>query len=197
MRKGELLSLTWDAVDVTHGFIRLKQTKNGKARALPFNETLWALFSQLRTRPDTPWVFHDPAGHRWRDVRHAFDRACEAAGLTDFHFHDLRHTFASWLIMRGIPLVTVSNLLGHTSPTMTLRYAHLSPRHLTSAVRVLDPHSDSSLDSYLIIQPETRPEEVIASVRSEGDETLIRLERSGERGVVPKPGFEPGHPCGR
>lgn len=55
MRKGELLSLTWDLVDMTHGFIRLKQTKNGKARALPFNETLWGLFSQLRTRPDVPW----------------------------------------------------------------------------------------------------------------------------------------------
>jgi Phage integrase family len=55
-----------------------------------------------------------------------------------------RLTFASWLIMRGVPLATVSNLLGHTSPTMTLRYAHLSPTHLTSAVRVLDPGSDTS-----------------------------------------------------
>ena len=45
MRKGELLGLTWECVDTTHGFIRLKQTKNGKARALPFNETLWGLFS--------------------------------------------------------------------------------------------------------------------------------------------------------
>ena len=143
MRKGELLGLTWDCVDMTHGFIRLKQTKNGKARALPLNETLWGLFSQLRTRQDVPWVFHDPAGHRWDDVRHGFDRACEAVGLTDFHFHDLRHTFASWLIMRGVPLATVSNLLGHSSPTMTLRYAHLSPKHLTSAVRVLDPHLDT------------------------------------------------------
>ncbi|HSA86915.1 MAG TPA: site-specific integrase [Nitrospira sp.] len=74
-------------------------------------------------------------------MRHGFDRACEAAGLTDFHFHDLRHTFASWLIMRGVPLATVSNLLGHTSPTMTLRYAHLSPKHLISAVKVLDTTS--------------------------------------------------------
>lgn len=114
------------------------QTKNGKARASPFNEILWGLFSQLRTRQDVPWVFHNAAGHRWDDVRHGFDRACDAAGLTDFHFHDLRHTFASWLIMRGVPLATVSNLLGHTSPSMTLRYVHLSPKHLTSAVRLLD-----------------------------------------------------------
>ncbi|HLA60682.1 MAG TPA: hypothetical protein VK626_00420, partial [Nitrospiraceae bacterium] len=58
---------------------------------------------------------------------------------------------------RGVPLATVSNLLGHTSPTMTLRYAHLSPTHLTSAVRVLDPHSEKSLDSYLTIQPKQTP----------------------------------------
>jgi integrase len=48
MRNGELLSLTWDCIDMTHAFIRLKQTKNGKARALPFNTTLWGLFSGLR-----------------------------------------------------------------------------------------------------------------------------------------------------
>ena len=119
MRKEELLSLTWDLVDMTHGFIRLKQTKNGKARALPLNETLWSLFSGLRTRCDVPWVFHDAAEHRWNDTRHPFEAACRGAGLTDFHFHDLRHTFASWLMMRGVPLATVSNLLGHTSPTMT------------------------------------------------------------------------------
>ena len=96
--------------------------------------------------------------------------ACEAAGLTNFHFHDLRHTFASWLIMRGVPLATVSNLLGHTSPTMTLRYAHLSPKYLTSAVRVLDPHPDKSLDSYLTIEPEQTPEGALAVGRNEGAE---------------------------
>ena len=87
---------------MTHGFIRLSQTKNGKARALPLNETLWGLFSGLRTRPDVPRVFHDQAGHRYNDVHHGFDRATAKAGIQDFHFHDCRHTFASWLAMKGI-----------------------------------------------------------------------------------------------
>ena len=197
MRKGELLGLTWDLVDMTHGFIRLKQTKNGKARALPFNETLWSLFNRLRTRQDVSWVFHDAGGNRWNDIRHPFDAACVTAGLTDFHVHDLRHTFASWLMMRGVPLATVSNLLGHTSPTMTLRYAHLSPKHLTSAVRVLDPQTDSSLDSYLTIQPKQTPEGVLVGVNNDDVETQERLDRSGESELVPKAGFEPAHPCGR
>ena len=85
--------------------------------------------------------------------------------------------------MRGVPLATVSNLLGHTSPTMTLRYAHRSPKHRTSAVRVLDPPSDKSLDNYLTIQPKQTPERVLAGVQKDGLETRERLDRSGERMV--------------
>jgi len=73
-------------VDARHEFTRLKQTKNGKAWALPFNETLWSLFSRLRTRQDITWVFHDAAGHRWNGIRHPFDGTCEGTGLIDFHF---------------------------------------------------------------------------------------------------------------
>ena len=100
-------------------------------------------------------------------------------------------------MMRGVPLATVSNLLGHTSPTMTLHYAHLSPKHLTSAVRVLDPHSDKSLDNYMTIQPKQAPEGMLVGVKNERDKTAKRLDRSGEKELVPKAGFEPAHPCGR
>jgi predicted deacylase len=67
-------------------------------------------------------------------------------------------------MMRGVSLATVSNLLERTSPTMTLRYAHLSPKHLTSAGRVLDFHSDKSLGSYLTIRPNQTPEGVLVGV---------------------------------
>ena len=80
---------------------------------------------------------------------------------------------------------------------MTLRYAHLSPKHLTSAVRVLDTHSSRSLDSYLTIEPKQKPEGVGVGVRNDGAEMQERLDRSGESELVPKAGFEPAHPCGR
>jgi len=59
------------------------------------------------------------------------------AGIVDFTFHDLRHTFASHLVMEGVDITTVSRLLGHASLTMTLRYAHLAPKHMASAINVL------------------------------------------------------------
>ena len=72
------------------------------------------------------------------DIKRSFATACRRSGIKDFNFHDLRHTFASHLVMKGIDITTVSRLLGHKSLTMTLRYAHLAPSHLANAVSVLD-----------------------------------------------------------
>ena len=73
-----------------------------------------------------------------RDVRKPFKRALAAAGIEDFRFHDLRHTCASMLVMKGIDIFTVKDILGHRDLRMTQRYAHLSPLHRGRAVRVLD-----------------------------------------------------------
>ena len=67
-------------------------------------------------------------------MRKAFSTACRKAGIEDFHIHDLRHTFASWLVMNGTPLFEVSQLLRHASIQMTERYAHLAPDHLQNAI---------------------------------------------------------------
>ncbi|MEO7863909.1 MAG: site-specific integrase, partial [Nitrospirales bacterium] len=138
MRRGEVLSLTWEQVDLKQGVLRLTHTKNGEARDISINETVRAVLVGLRTRIDVPWVFHDEHGAKFPDTRKRFEWACKQAKLTDFHFHDLRHTFASWLVMRGNPIATVSELLGHKSITMTMRYAHLSPAHKAEAVKSLD-----------------------------------------------------------
>ena len=141
MRRGEILNLKWDQVDLKHGFILLDRTKNGERREIPINRTLEALFldKSLIRRIDIPYVFYDPVtGNPYQDVKRSFNTALRKAKIRDFHFHDLRHTFASHLVMSGVDITTVSRLLGHKSLSMTLRYSHLAPSHMVKAVDVLD-----------------------------------------------------------
>ncbi len=146
MRKNEILSLKWENVDLKHNFILLDKTKNGERREIPINETVKnVLLEQHRgsdkkpRRLDVTYVFYDyETGKRYGDVKTAFRSACRRAKIKDFRFHDLRHCFASHLVMAGIDLTTVKELLGHKTLSMTLRYAHLAPSHTVNAVNVLD-----------------------------------------------------------
>ncbi|HEX8947354.1 MAG TPA: site-specific integrase [Dissulfurispiraceae bacterium] len=139
-RKGEILSLRWDNnIDLKHGFILLDKTKNGDRRELPINKTLRAAFQSVPRRLDVPYVFYDRAnGRPYLDVKKSFTTACRKAGIKDFRFHDLRHTFASHLVMAGVDITTVRELMGHKNFKMTLRYAHLAQSHKVKAVDVLD-----------------------------------------------------------
>ena len=78
------------------------------------------------------------AGEPVQDVKNAFHTAMETAEIKDFTWHDLRHTFASWLIMKGASLRSVAELLGHRGLRMVMRYAHLSPAYLSAEVGLLD-----------------------------------------------------------
>lgn len=141
MRKGEILNLRWDNVDLKHGFILLNQdqTKNSERKELPINDTLRGVLQGLTRRLDIPYVFYGNATAKpYQDVKRSFHTALRRAGIKDFHFHDLRHTFASHLIMAGVDITTVSRLLGHKSLTMTLRYSHLAPSHMAKALDILD-----------------------------------------------------------
>jgi integrase len=139
MRKGEILNLQWDNVDLKHGFILLEVTKNGERREIPINDTLRTTLSSLVRRIDGPYVFYDPITSKpYQDVKRSFNTACRKAKIRNFRFHDLRHTFSSHLVMAGYDITTVKELLGHKTLTMTLRYAHLAPSHKVKAVAALD-----------------------------------------------------------
>lgn len=84
------------------------------------------------------FVFCDPQGRRFYAVKRSFASACRRAGIEAFRFHDLRHTFASRLVMRGASLKAVQELLGHADLKMTMRYAHLSHEHLRDSVNLLN-----------------------------------------------------------
>jgi integrase len=122
MRKQELLSLAWEGqVDLKHGFILLDITKNGERREIPINQPLRDTLAGLVRRAASPYVITDSDGERFQDVKKAFHSACHRAGIKDLRFHDLRHTFASHLVMQGVDLTSVKELLGHKTLTMTLR----------------------------------------------------------------------------
>ena len=153
MRKGEILSLRWDNLDLKHGFILLNQdqTKNSERREIPINNTLKGILQGLTRRLDIPYVFYDSiTGKPFQDVKRSFKTALRRAGIGDFRFHDMRHTFASHLVMAGVDLVTVKELLGHKTLTMTLRYAHLAPSHKVKAVDVLDRTINKNSTSHLL-----------------------------------------------
>jgi integrase len=135
-RKMELLSLTWRDVDLARGRLTLQQTKNGERRTVALVGPALAalqLLAKVR-RLDTALVFPRADGRQPVDIRPAWTRALHAAQLADFCFHDLRHTFASYLAMNGASLLEIADLLGHKTLAMVQRYAHLSEQHTASVV---------------------------------------------------------------
>ncbi len=101
----------------------------------------------MRKNPKSPYVFCAKDGTAYRDVRVGFRAALKRAKIENFRFHDLRHTFASRLLMRGVDLKTVQELLGHKDMRMTLRYAHLSADHKRAAVERLSSQMDTYMDT--------------------------------------------------
>jgi len=149
MRQGEILNLKWDDIDLVRGIITIRNTKNNETRFIPLNSVLRNTFEKLKEKckMDSPWVFCDDEGKRLsrfcNDIRRSFLKVLKEAGIKDFRFHDLRHTFASHLVMAGADIMTVKELLGHKTLEMTLRYSHLSPDFKRSTVELLCTRMDT------------------------------------------------------
>ena len=146
MRKSEILHLTWDRVDLKNRLILLDKTKNGERREIPINQTLYNTLSGLIRDIRTDYVFYNPKTLKLvYDTKKSWQKAVKKSRIIDFRFHDLRHTFASWLVMGGIDLTTVKELLGHKDVKMTLRYSHLAASHISNAVKVLEKNFTETL----------------------------------------------------
>ena len=141
MRLGEILGLKVEDVDFQKGLIHVRTSKSGEGRKIPTNAVLTKVLTEvILPRRFGEYVFFNSQGKPYKDVRKACDKALKASGL-DCRFHDLRHTFASNLVMAGIDIVTVKELLGHKTIAMTMRYPHLSDGHKKSAVEALSVKS--------------------------------------------------------
>lgn len=140
LRRGELFNLKWSDVD----FVRRSLTvvggtaKSGQTRHVPLNSESRTLLSEWKKLSASDLVFPSPVtGEKFNNITKAWSHLRTRAELKDFRVHDLRHTFASKLVMSGVDLYTVKELMGHSTIQMTERYAHLAPEHKASAVERL------------------------------------------------------------
>ncbi|MDC5856327.1 site-specific integrase [Vibrio europaeus] len=140
LRRGELLALKWGDIDFEQQYlsVRAQNAKAKKSRNIPLNDTVlevlesWQLQNKKRE-----YVFASRSDIPIKDIKKPWLRVLQEAKITDFRFHDLRHHFASKLVMVGVDLNTVRELLGHSDLKMTLRYAHLAPEHKAAAVSLI------------------------------------------------------------
>lgn len=140
-RASELRSLTWNDIDFRRRIITVRAgyAKNGEARSVPMNQVLTDTLKSVKlANYQDERGFCNRDGKPYRSFRSAFERAVRKAELEDCTFHDLRHTFASRLVMAGVDLPTVKELLGHRDISMTMRYTHLSSDHKQTAVGKLE-----------------------------------------------------------
>lgn len=139
-RVGEVISLRWEAVDLKRGVVTIFQHKTRKPKTVPVSEDLGAVLKGLPPGVGAAHVFKRPDGSAWNvvDIQRAFAVAKKLSGVRpELRLHDLRHTFASWLAIRGVPVRTIQELLGHADIRMTIRYAKLSPAHLREAASII------------------------------------------------------------
>ncbi|EIU6832440.1 site-specific integrase [Vibrio parahaemolyticus] len=139
MRKGEMLTLRWESVSFENRYLTIlsENAKSKKKRTIPMNDTVFNMLSQWRAQNlNEEYVFvHE--GKQVSFFQYPWQNLLKAAGIENFRFHDLRHHFASKLVMAGVDLNVVRELLGHADLKMTLRYAHLAPAHTAAAVQLI------------------------------------------------------------
>ena len=146
MRQDEILSLKWQDVDLARRTLTVVKSKNGEQRTLPLNKAAISVLKKKgNVRHISGLVFPSQAGTKINpgNLRRGFNAARGKAGIDHVRFHDLRHTFATRLVQRGVDLYVVKELLGHKSIKMTMRYAHHYPESLRHGVDVLDESGDT------------------------------------------------------
>jgi integrase len=136
VRRGELFSLTWERVDLDHAMLTVEaaSAKSGRTRHVPLNAVALETLRGWRAQSGGEGLVFVSDGARFTNVRKAWGAVLRSAKIERFRWHDLRHHFASSLVMKGVDLATVRELMGHSDFALTLRYAHLQPEHRAAAV---------------------------------------------------------------
>ena len=141
MRRGEIFNLKWFDVDFNRGLIQIQKSKTNKKRIVPVNKTVRSMLEKLKRKSE--YVFPSPkTGGKLTEIKRSFGRAVKTAGISDFRFHDLRHTAATRMADAGADAFTLATILGHSDIRMTARYTHATNSAIHRAVANLEENSD-------------------------------------------------------
>jgi integrase len=143
MRRGEILRLEWDQVDFFREEIKAIKTKNGHDRPVPMNTRVKAVLLTLKETSKSRFVFPSSKkkGSHITYIRKAFNTAVKEAGITNFRFHDLRHTFGTRAADGGVEMTAIAEVMGHADIRTTRRYSHATDQGRRRAVEAVERHS--------------------------------------------------------
>jgi len=140
LREEEILSLQWSEVDLLRNTITILKQKNKESDTLPLNETAMGVLRGRVRHIKSPFVFYDEKGRKIQKARLllTLHESCQKAGIEHMHFHDLRHTWATWLHQDGGDLLSIQKLGRWKDGRMLQRYAHHTPESLRATAKILD-----------------------------------------------------------
>ena len=137
-RKSEILGARWEFIDFSRRLLTVPLSKSGKPRYIPLSDAALEVLNAIPRDPEVPWVFFNPkTKQRLVSIFTSWNTIRKRAGIPEVRLHDLRHSYASFLVNAGRSLYEVQKLLGHHDPKVTMRYAHLSPGAMLEAVNVV------------------------------------------------------------
>ncbi len=163
MRRSEILYLKWDDVNLKQGYITVIESKNNESRSIPINKILMDTLSCVKNTSPGDYVFSHSNGEPVKSVKKGFWAALRRSGINKCRFHDLRHTFATRLVMAGVDIVTVKEPMGHKDIKMTMRYSHPTPEHKKQAVERLN---SVAMDTYLDPSTPNEDNHTVVTIRN-------------------------------
>ena len=139
MRRNEILTLKWQNVDLKNNVFELLVTKSGKGRKIPIAKTIRKFLEKLKKTSNSEYLFINPETQKhYVDIKKSFKTALKQAKIQNFRFHDLRHTFATRLIEKGVDIVVVKELMGHANISTTMIYVHSDAERKKNAINIID-----------------------------------------------------------
>jgi integrase len=157
MRRSEIVKLRWEDVSLKDGYIQVVETKNNDSRVIPISGILLETLKDLKKKSKSEYVFttHEGKPYTYVDsLKRAWYATLRRSGIAKCRFHDLRHPFATRLVMAGVDIVTVQELLGHKDIKMTKRYSHPTPEHKKQAIECINL---VGMDTYLDTKRDDQP----------------------------------------